>query len=81
MKINEDLKINNPENLNKLIKAFVQLLIRRKIISSYNRKLTSGRMTPNDFVEDITQGIYIALQKQVNNANIKGDKYIQRGVE
>ena len=79
--IKEDLRINDLNKLSILTKQFVKLLIKLKVIGSFNRPLTSGQMNPIDFEEEISNHIMEAIKKSIDNSNIRGDKYIQNNIE
>lgn len=71
--INENLRISNPELLQKEIKRMLIDLIKNRIIDSYHRERTSADMIPSDFIEELTRKIELGIGKFVQTMNNKGN--------
>lgn len=59
--------------LKNLVQNFVRDLISSGVLKSYHRKLTSGDMQANDFVEDLTHKILSAIEQWVQTVNSRGN--------
>lgn len=71
--LNENLAVSNPTKLKDVIKDMIRKLIVNKIITSYNRDMSSAQMNPIDFIEDFANNISSALSQQIDTVNNKGN--------
>lgn len=69
----ENLQIKDGNPLKHETERFVQRLISKGIFKSYDRKLQSGHMNPNDFAEDISHKIMCAIEQWTDTMNDRSD--------
>lgn len=72
--INENLMINNPDEVKTAIKKLLFNLVKQHALDSYHRDATSGDMNPNDFVEELTRKIELAIEKFFETVNNRGNR-------
>jgi len=79
--VDENLELTDRNKSKIDLKNLVVSMIRNGVIKSYNQKLTSGETFPENFVEDFVEKLQVCLEKEINQINMVGDKYIKPGIE